>query len=456
MSRTFALARRAQATRPSTDELAKVFLRYHALVLARQSELLDAIQAETGKARGHAFEEVLDVAITSRHYAHIAQKLLKSRRVKGALPLLTRTIVDREPVGVVGIISPWNYPLSLAISDAIPALLAGNAVVLKPDSKTPNTALLAAEILYECGMPRELFRVVPGSGETVGQEIAHNCDYLMFTGSTATGRKLGAIAGERLIGYSAELGGKNPLLVDESADIEKAAEIAVNACFANSGQLCISIERIYVPRTIATEFTERFVAKTRNLRVGIGGWDYDMGSLISEDHARKVHEFVEDAVVHGAQILTGGTPPEGPIYQPTILTAVPEGARLKKEEVFGPVVYIEVVDSIDEAVARANDTEYGLNASVVAKPRVGWRIARQFHAGTVNINEGYAAAWASVSAPMGGWKASGLGRRHGVDGLLKFTETRTVAEQRVLPVSGHGEKFAQVMSTALKVGRRFL
>ncbi|MEJ5997929.1 succinic semialdehyde dehydrogenase [Corynebacterium sp. H130] len=456
MSRTFALARRAQATRPSTDELAKVFLRYHDLVLARQSELLDAIQAETGKARGHAFEEVLDVAITSRHYAHIAQKLLKSRRVKGALPLLTRTIVDREPVGVVGIISPWNYPLSLAISDAIPALLAGNAVVLKPDSKTPNTALLAAEILYECGMPRELFQVVPGSGETVGQEIAHNCDYLMFTGSTATGRKLGAIAGERLIGYSAELGGKNPLLVDESADIEKAAEIAVNACFANSGQLCISIERIYAPRTIATEFTERFVAKTRNLRVGIGGWDYDMGSLISEDHARKVHEFVEDAVAHGAQILTGGNPPKGRLYQPTILAAVPEGARLKTEEVFGPVVYIEVVDSIDEAVARANDTEYGLNASVVAKPRVGWRIARQLHAGTVNINEGYAAAWASVSAPMGGWKDSGLGRRHGVDGLLKFTETRTVAEQRVLPVSGHGEKFAQVMSTALKVGRRFL
>ncbi|WP_407643771.1 succinic semialdehyde dehydrogenase [Corynebacterium kalinowskii] len=453
-------ARRAQRNRPTTGELAKIFLRYHDAVLARQSELLDVIQKETGKARGHAFDEVLDVAITSRHYAHIAAKTLKTRRKKGALPVLTRTVVERDPVGVVGIISPWNYPLSLTMSDAIPALLAGNAVVLKPDSKTPETALLAAEMLFEAGLPRDLFQVVPGSGATVGQAIAHNCDYLMFTGSTATGRKLGAIAGERLIGYSAELGGKNPLIVDESADLAKAAEVAAQACFANSGQLCISIERIYVHRAIAQEFTEAFVKRTQEMKVGVGGWEYDMGILISEEHATKVHEFVEDAVAKGARVLAGGIPPEGRLYQPTILVDVPEDARVKREEVFGPLVYLETVDSMDEAVARANDTDYGLNASVVAKPSVARRIASRLHAGTVNINEGFAAAWASIDAPMGGWKASGLGRRHGVEGLLKFTESRTVAEQRLVLISGgkivERETYAQVMSTALKLGRKFL
>lgn len=453
-------ARTAQEHRPATHELARVFLRYHDLVLERQTELLDVIQRETGKARAHAFDEVLDVAITSRHYAHIASKTLKTKRKKGGLPVLTRTVVERDPVGVVGIISPWNYPLSLAISDAIPALLAGNAVILKPDTKTPETALLAAEMMYEAGMPRDLFQVAPGSGETVGQQIAHNCDYLMFTGSTATGRKLGAIAGERLIGYSAELGGKNPMIVADTADPEKAADIAVQACFANSGQLCISVERIYVHRSIAEAFTDAFVMRTKQMKVGVGGWEYDMGSLISEEHAAKVHGFVGDAVEKGAHVLTGGAAPEGRIYQPTILSDVTEGARLKREEVFGPVVYLEVVESVDEAVARANDTEYGLNASVVAKPSQGRAIARQLQAGTVNINEGFAAAWASIDAPMGGWKASGLGRRHGVEGLLKFTESRTVSEQRFLLISGgglvEGEKYAKVMSTALRLGRKFL
>lgn len=460
MIQVFEDARVAQAARPSTAELARIFLRYHDVVLARQSELLDAIQKETGKARGHAFEEVLDVALTSRYYARTAAKALKTQRRKGGLPLLIRAAVEHDPIGVVGMITPWNYPLSLTISDAIPALFAGNAVVLKPDPRTPETALLAAEMLYECGLPRKLFQVVPGPGETVGQEIARNCDFLMFTGSTATGRKLGAIAGERLIGFSAELGGKNPLLIDESADLDKAVDVAIQACFTNTGQLCISIERIYVHRSLAREFTEKFVQRTRELKVGVGGWECDLGILISEEHAAKVHGMVTDAIEKGAHVLTGGTPPEGRLYQPTILKDVPDDATLKRTEVFGPVVFIEVVDSRDEAVALANDSEFGLNASVVAKPRVGRQIASRLQAGTVNINEGYAAAWASIDTPMGGWKASGLGRRHGVEGLLKYTETRSVAEQRLGLVSGDGivsrEKYAQVMTAAMKLGKRIL
>lgn len=190
----FTTARQAQQHRPTTSQLCAIFLRYHDLILQEQTRLLDVIQRESGKARSHAFDEMLDVAITSRHYAKIAGKLLKEQRVKGALPLLTSTTVQREPHGVVGVIAPWNYPLSLAVSDAIPALLAGNAVVLKPDLKTSETALLAAELMYQAGLPRDLFQVITGTGSEVGQAIARECDFLMFTGSTATGRKLGAIA----------------------------------------------------------------------------------------------------------------------------------------------------------------------------------------------------------------------------------------------------------------------
>lgn len=439
-------------------------LRFHDLVLSHRDELLDLIQAETGKNRASAFDEVLDVAVTARHYAFAAAGLLAPERVKGALPVLTRTVVERAPVGVVGVISPWNYPLSMVVSDAVPALLAGNAVVLKPDSATPLTALKAAELLSAAGLPAELFQVLPGPGEEVGGAIADECDYLMFTGSTATGRILGAKAGERLIGYSAELGGKNPLIVAPDADLARAARGARQACFANTGQLCISVERIYVHEEVAGDFTTRFLAEVSSMTVGAGpGWDVDMGCLISEGHLERVRSMVDDAVSRGARVLAGGHPlPDlGPtFYAPTVLTDVPPDAELYDGEVFGPVVFLETVASVDEAVERANETTYGLNASVWAKPSTGRRIASRLHAGTVNVNEGFAAAWGSVAAPMGGWRASGLGRRHGAVGLTKYTETRTVATQRLMPVSGppgvDRELFSDVMSTALRWGKRVL
>ncbi|MDO5077662.1 succinic semialdehyde dehydrogenase [Corynebacterium sp.] len=458
----FDAARNAQAawvTTPIADRC-KIMLRFHDLVLERQNELLDVIQAETGKNRASAFDEVLDVAITARHYARRAGRLLKPRRAKGALPGLTRTVVDHSPKGVVGIISPWNYPLTLSISDAIPALLAGNAVVLKPDSQTPFTALLGVHLLVEAGLPLELFQVVTGSGEVVGTEIAQQADYLMFTGSTAIGRKLAAIAGERLIDFSAELGGKNPLIVAPDANLDRAAADAVRACFSNSGQLCISIERIYVHEDIAEAFTERFVAATQALRIGGGGWTEDMGSMISPAQVDRAVDMIDDALNLGARILTGGTrlPELGEAYlSPTILVEVPQEARLYREEVFGPVVFIEEVPSIEEAIRRANDTEYGLNAAVFAAPHTGWNIALQLHAGSVNINEGFAAAFGSIDAPMGGWKSSGSGRRHADGGLLKYTESRTIAEQRFLPISGPANmersNYAALMTSALRWGK---
>ena len=462
----FAVARRAQpvwAATPVSDRKS-IMLRFHDLVLSHRDELLDLIQAETGKNRASAFDEVLDVAVTARHYAFAAAGLLAPERVKGALPVLTRTVVERAPVGVVGVISPWNYPLSMAVSDAVPALLAGNAVVLKPDSATPLTALKASELLSAAGLPTELFQVLPGPGEEVGGAIADECDYLMFTGSTATGRILGAKAGERLIGYSAELGGKNPLIVAPDADLARAARGARQACFANTGQLCISVERIYMHEEIAGDFTARFLAEVSSMTVGAGpGWDVDMGCLISEGHLERVRSMVDDAVSKGARVLAGGHPlPElGPtFYAPTVLTDVPPDAELYDGEVFGPVVFLETVASVDEAVERANETTYGLNASVWAAPSTGRRIASRLHAGTVNVNEGFAAAWGSVAAPMGGWRASGLGRRHGAVGLTKYTETRTVATQHLMPVSGppgvDRELFSDVMSTALRWGKRVL
>ncbi len=462
----FRRARQAQAdwAGVSIAERRRIMLRFHDLVLERQDELLDVIQDESGKNRASAFDEILDVTVTARHYAYAAGRLLKQRRVKGALPVFTSTHVEHAPKGVVGIIAPWNYPLSLAVSDAVPALMAGNAVVLKPDEKTPFTALLAVELLREAGLPIEAMQVVTGGGETAGQAIATECDYLMFTGSTAVGRTLGALAGERLIGFSAELGGKNPLIVAPDADLGKAAHGARQACFSNSGQLCISIERIYVHREVADEFISRFVTAVEGMRIGGGReWTTDMGSLISAEHLARVDAMVNDAVVRGATVLTGGRALTdlGPaFYAPTVLTNVPDDAQLYRDEVFGPVVAIEIVDSLDEAVTRANDSEYGLNASVWAKPRTGRWVASRLEFGTVNVNEGFAAAWGSLDAPMGGWKSSGLGRRHADEGLLKYTESRTVAVQRVMGISGPAampkEKYVAVLSTALKLGKRVL
>ncbi|MCQ4619981.1 succinate-semialdehyde dehydrogenase (NADP(+)) [Corynebacterium sp. CCUG 71335] len=460
---------RARAKQPewaatAVKERKKIMLRYHDLVLKHQKELLDIIQDESGKNRRAAFEEVLDNALTARHYAYRAEKLLSPDRAKVALPIATKTQVQHAPVGVVGIIAPWNYPLVLAISDAIPAIMAGNTVVLKPDSSTPMTSLRAAELLAEAGLPKDVLTVVPGSGREVGQALVNSVDYLMFTGSSDTGAKLASQAGERLIGFSGELGGKNPLIVTSDADVDKVVSGVRHACFSNTGQLCISIERIYVHRDVADKFIPAFVRCVEKMRIGPGhDWDIDMGSLISSDQADTVASFVEDAVSKGATVATGGKrlPDLGEnFYAPTVLLNVPEDARLHREEVFGPVVYIEVVDSHEEAIRRANDTEYGLNASVWGKPATAREIASQLEAGTVNINEGYAAGWSSIAAPMGGWKRSGVGRRHGDDGLLKFTEARTVAEQRIVPIAGPDglapEKWANLLTMALKYGRDVL
>lgn len=462
---TIAAIERARHIRlPSPAERSRILLRFHDLVLRRRDEILDLLQDETGKNRASAFEEVMDVAIQARHCAYRAPKLLRSHRAKPALPLLTSTRVDRRPVGVVGIIAPWNYPFTLAVSDALAAIAMGNRVVLKPDSLTPLTALKAQELLEEAGMPEGVFQVVTGRGSVVGDAIARNADFLMFTGSTQTGRSLAAIAGERLIGFSAELGGKNPLIVAPDAPMPRAVSGTAAACFSNSGQLCVSIERLYVHQDIAETFLPALVAHIQEMRIGPGhSWATDMGSLISEEHCNHVASMVDEAVAKGARVLVGGTklPELGPsFYAPTLLTDVPADAELYREEVFGPVVNVEVVESLDEAIIKANDTDYGLNSSVWASAATGRKVAARLESGTVNVNEGFAATWASTGAPMGGWKASGVGRRHGDHGLTKFTEERSVAVQRLTGISNNElvppKVFATTIAATLRAGKRLL
>jgi succinate-semialdehyde dehydrogenase / glutarate-semialdehyde dehydrogenase len=450
------------AARP-VAERAEVLLRLHDLVLAHQDEVLDLIQLENGKARRHAFEEVIDVALTSRYYAHTAEEYLSPKRRQGVQLVLTEVWEHHHPKGLVGVISPWNYPLTLGISDALPAIVAGNAVLAKPDDRTPFSHLWAVSMLERAGMPPGLVQTVTGPGSELGTPIISECDYLMFTGSTSTGRTVAKQAAERLIDYSMELGGKNALLVLDDADVGKAARGAVRAAFSNAGQLCISIERIYVPTTMWDDFVARFVAATTSMKLA-AGLDYsaDMGSLINSKQLEAVTQHVDDAVAKGATVLAGGRarPDIGPyFYEPTILSGVREGMDAYEDETFGPLVSLYPVESEDEAIAKANDSRFGLNFSVWTSDRDrGKRVAERLQAGTVNVNEAYAAAWASVDAPMGGMKDSGVGRRHGEHGITKYTESQTIATERVLPVGVppwiRADRYARVMTAGLRALRR--
>ncbi|MEU0335060.1 succinic semialdehyde dehydrogenase [Streptomyces sp. NPDC006193] len=458
----FEAARAAQAAwaRTPVRRRAAVLLRFHDLLLERQAEVLDLVQLETGKARLHAHEEVQAVAVAARHYGRRAATYLRPRRHAGAVPGLTRTVELRHPRGVVGQIAPWNYPLELSVGDALPAFAAGNAVVMKPDTETCLTALWARDLLIEAGLPDGVFQVVLGEGPVVGPELVAHADYVSFTGSTRTGREVAVGAAARLIGASLELGGKNAMLVLDDADVEKAAAGAVRACFSSAGQLCISIERLYVHESIADAFLERFTSRTRAMRLGAFlAYGADMGSLAGERQLKTVERHVQDAVAKGARVLAGGVarPDVGPFFfEPTVLDGVDDSMAVCGEETFGPVVSVHRFTTDDEAVERANATPYGLNASVwTGSARRGLDIAARLRTGTVNVNEGYAPAYGSVQSPMGGMKDSGLGRRHGSEGILKYTEAQTVAHQRLLPMAPSlgmtDEKYAALMTTSLKL-----
>ncbi len=443
-----AAVRRARAAQRTWAEVpprerARVGVQLHDLILDRADDVLDVVQAETGKARGHAFTEVLEVALLSRFLGLVAGSVLAPRSLPGAIPIFTRVRQRQAPVGVIGLISPWNYPFSLGVGDGLAALLAGNALLHKPDSQTALTALLGRELIIEAGLPAELWQIVNGPGAEVGPAVIDRSDQVIFTGSSATGRLVAERAAGRMIRTSLELGGKNPMIIRGDAALGRVVPGAVAACFSSAGQLCESIERIYVQRSVAAEFTRRFVAVTARLRVGVGyGDDYDIGSLTSADQLAKVAGHVDDAVARGANVLTGGraVPEAGPYcYRPTVLAEVPASARCFREETFGPVVAITPVDSDEEAITLANDSPYGLNASIwSADIDAARRIACRLRSGKININDGFAAAYGSVHASIGGWGTSGGGQRHGRESLLAVTRAQTVAVQSLLPTGEFG------------------
>ena len=463
-----AAGQRARAAQPAwaaqpVEDRAQLLLDFHDALLDRRDYFVDLVQTGGGKARLSATEEVLHVALTARYYGRTARGYLRTERGSGVFPLLTR--IDRHyvPKGVVGVIAPWNYPFTMAISDGLAALVAGNAVLLKPDQQTPLIALAAVELLQSLGLPADVWPVVHGPGDQVGPQLIDESNYVCFTGSTATGRKVAAQCAGRLIGCSLELGGKNPLLILDDVDVEVAAEGAVRASFSNAGQLCVATERIYVAESVLPAFTSAFVRRTQALRLG-QAMDYqqDMAGLINASQLDRVVDHVEDARAKGATVLAGGrhrTDLGEFVYEPTVLSGVTPEMDCYANETFGPVVSIYPVADDAEAVARANDSEYGLNASVwTSDAERGRRVAGQIHCGTVNVNEGFAATFGSIDAPMGGMKNSGLGRRQGREGILRFVEVQSIGTQSGIPLApslGLGAKsFTVAMTGVMRLLKR--
>lgn len=461
----FAAARVAQLgwARTPLRRRRKALLKLHDLVLKHQDELLDLVQLESGKARAHAFDEVMHTALTGRFYGRRLARILGPHRRGGVYPVLTSVRQHQQPKGVVGLITPWNYPLSMALVDGLAAVAAGNAVVHKPDSQAPLTALAIIELMHRAGFPKDLWQVVSGAGSVIGSTIIDHADYICFTGSTATGKRIAAQCSERLIGCSLELGGKNPMIVLPGADVDKAVEGTVNAAFSSAGQLCVSIERIYVHESIYDRYRDGLAERISHLSFGANAdWEVEMGTLVSPAQLATVEKHVADALDHGATLVAGGRarPDVAPwFHEPTVLEDVPESALCFAEETFGPLVSLYPYRTVGEAIERANSTVYGLNASVWGPVRRARKVAPQLRAGTVNVNEGFAATFGSIGAPMGGMKESGTGRRQGAEGLLRFTETQSIAVQRLIPVGGpprlSKRTFGALLTGGLVLLRRF-
>lgn len=433
MQEIFARGREAQQAWAAQPIRARgeFLTRFESLMWKYQSQILDVIQWETGKPRKQAFEELLDVSQNVGFVVGKGPGILRATRTAGAMPLLSRATVNHHPWGVVGVISPWNYPFTLAFSDACAALLAGNTAVVKPASQTPLSAILVSALLQRAALPEDVFQVVLGPGDTIGEDVARLGDYVMFTGSTKVGTHISQLAAARLVGFSGELGGKNPSIVFPDADLKKWARTAKRECFSSSGQLCVSIERIYIHEDVWDEALDLLVAQVESLCPGRDfSWTTDYGPLVEPAQFNTVSAQVNQALDEGAVALTGGVPmPQlGPTgFAPTVLAGVTEQMDLHTQETFGAAVAVYPWCEQDEVLARANDSTYGLNGSVwsadLAKARA---VAAQLQVGSVSINEAYGATWGAVTAPIGGLKDSGLSRRHGREGILKYTQPQTV------------------------------
>ena len=441
---------------------ANILLTLVDVLLENQEKMLDILQLETGKARGHAYEEFAGAVGAARYYGKVSPGFLARRRTRAGIPLVTKSWVEHPAIGLVGIITPWNYPVALTMLDVLPALAAGNVVLQKADNATALSVLFCRHLAVEAGLPANVWQVVVGDGAEVGNAVTDASDYVAFTGSTATGRRVAERASSRLIGYSLELGGKNPMIVLPGANLRKAAKIAIGGAFSSAGQLCVSIERVYVQRDELANFEVALKAATEALKVGKSSdFEMDMGTLTGASQLERVSGFVEDALAKGAKLVAGGKQlsTEGPyFYAPTVITDITDEMSLNRTEVFGPIIQLYPYDDIDEAIELANDTEFGLNASIVGNEREALRLASRLQAGSVNINDGFRASFASMASPMGGMKHSGKGRRNAEGGLLRFTETRTIGTSaswfKLPSKASEYERMAPLMNLLNKVLKR--
>lgn len=398
----------------------------------RAEEIADRIQAETGKPRAEALGEVVVSADLIQFYCRAAPRHLRRRRVGSGWLVGKSAWVEPEPYGVVGAITPWNYPFILAMDCVSPALFAGNGVVVKPSELTPWTTLLIPDLVADAGLPEGLVEVVTGDGSTGASLIASGVHRLIFTGSAATGKKVMRAAADALIPVTLELGGKDPALVLEDADLERAARGVVYGAFYNAGQTCISVERAYVAAPVYEEFVRRVTELAGSMRTGTGP-DVDMGPMVSEEQVRIVEEHVRDARERGARVLTGGRRAEegSQVYLPTVLVDLDDSMTVMREESFGPLLPVIRVEDEEEAVRRANELGYGLFASVWTKDTArGRRIARRLAVGGVSVND-VLSHYAVPGLPMGGTKESGYGSRRGIRGLDDMTRVRTLLVHRL-------------------------
>jgi acyl-CoA reductase-like NAD-dependent aldehyde dehydrogenase len=405
-------------------------------ILSNQDRLDDVMQAETGKVRADAALEAFYCLEAINFWIGQGPKMLADEVVTPHSPVLRakRYKIAYRPYGLVGIISPWNFPVILSLGDALPALLAGNSVLIKPSELTPLTLMeMVRGWREDIGAPG-VIEVVNGMGET-GGALVDESDYVQFTGSERTGKVVMKRAAETLTPVSLELGGKDPLIVTREADIDRAANAATWGGLANGGQICISIERVYVEEPVYDEFVAKVQANVEALRQGAdhNAYTNEVGAMTSPAQVDIVSDQVEDARAAGARVLTGGKRGDGPgdWYEPTLIADVDHSMKVMREETFGPVIPVMKVSDVEEAITLANDTDYGLGSAVFAgDAEQGERIARRIEAGACNVND-VLANYLVLGLPMGGWKHSGIGVRHGEQGIKRFCRTEALTIPRL-------------------------
>jgi acyl-CoA reductase-like NAD-dependent aldehyde dehydrogenase len=461
------MAARARAAQPNWEAFGfeargRILLRAQKWLIDNSERVIETIISETGKTYEDAeFAEIAYAANAFGFWAKEAPKYLEDERIKSSQIMLKgkKLILRYRPLGLIGVIGPWNYPLTNSFGDCIPALAAGNSVILKPSEVTPLTSMVLAEGLRECGLPDGVFQVATGRGAT-GAALTDNVDMIMFTGSTRTGKMVAEAAAKRLIPCSLELGGKDPMIVLSDADLERAANTAVYYSMQNAGQTCISIERVYVEAPVYDEFVGKVTEKVRALRVGApkGPGSVDVGAITFPAQLDTISEHVSDAVEKGARVLTGGNSVDGVdgrFYQPTVLVDVNHTMKAMTEETFGPTLPIMKVADEDEAVRLANESPYGLGASVFTRDTErGEAIARRLEAGAANVNDALV-NYTALELPMGGAKASGIGSRHGAGGIRKYCAQQAIVVTSRLAMKREPHMFPYKARTSRMITRFF-